>query len=78
VRLYCQDPLWFTVELRIKPREIPELRLTSDEDAGMLGMTSWVRTAEIMETSVAFDESSTVFGASGSAGDAVQYEAVGA
>lgn len=58
VRLYCQDPLWFTMELRIKPLEIPELRLTSDEEAGMLGMTSWVRTAEIMEASVAFEESS--------------------
>ena len=78
MRLYCQDPLWFTIELRIKPREIPELRLTSDGDAGMLGMTTWVRTAEIMETSVAFDESSMMCMTSGSAGDAVECEAVGA
>ena len=61
VSLYCQDPLWLTIELRLKAREIPELRLTCDDDAGMLGMTTWVRTAEIGETSVTFDESSTVF-----------------
>ncbi len=84
VNLYCQDPLWFTIELRLKAREIPELRLTCDDDAGMLGMTTWVRTAEIGETSVTFDASSTVFetvdATKGrrSLKDAVHYQSAGA
>lgn len=55
VRLYCTDPLSFTLEVRIKPRAVPEMRLTSDSAAGALGLTSWVRTDEMGETSVVFE-----------------------
>jgi hypothetical protein len=34
--------------------EVPELRLTSDEQAGALGLTSWVRTADMGQTTVIF------------------------
>ncbi len=56
--LFCADPLSFSVEMKLHAGEIPEMRLTSDEQAGRLGYTSWARTAEIPETSVLFFASS--------------------
>lgn len=55
VQLYCSDPLAFTIEVRLHANEIPEMRLSSEADAGRLGYTSWVRTDEIPETSVTFE-----------------------
>lgn len=54
VRLYCTDPLSFSLEIRLKAGEVPEMQLSSDDEAGRLGYTSWVRTDEMPETSVAF------------------------
>lgn len=54
VHLYLTDPLAFTIELKLKAAEIPEMRLGSDSQAGRLGFTSWVRTDDIPETSVTF------------------------
>ncbi|MCH7808177.1 MAG: type VI secretion system baseplate subunit TssG [Planctomycetes bacterium] len=59
VRLYCTDPLSFTIEVRLHPGEIPELELGVDPNAGRLGYTSWVRTDEVPETSVIFDSNSS-------------------
>lgn len=53
-RLYCCDPLAFTIEVRVQAGEISETRLTSDSTAGALGLTSWLRTRELGETSVTF------------------------
>ena len=60
VNHYCADPLAFTFEFRLHAGEIPEMRLSSDGDAGRLGFSSWVRTEEMPETSVTFDASSPV------------------
>lgn len=57
---YCTDPLSFSVELHLQAGEIPEMKLTSGTDGSRLGLTSWVRTDEMPETRVLFDESSTV------------------
>lgn len=54
VKLYCFDPLAFTFELKLRPGTIPELQLTSDPGAAALGLTSWVRTGDLDETSVTF------------------------
>ena len=59
VELYCADPFSFTVELKLAAGEVPETQLSSDENAGRLGTTSWVRTDEMPETSVTFDASSS-------------------
>ncbi len=53
-RLYCIDPLSFDVEVVISPREIPEMVLSSGDDAGRLARTAWTRTDPIDETSVTF------------------------
>jgi len=53
-RLYCQDPLAVTFQLKVRAGEVPEMQLTSDANASSLGLTSWVRTAEMGETSVTF------------------------
>ncbi len=58
VRLYCMDPLSFTLEIKLRAGDVPETRLGSDDGAGRLGFTSWVRTEDLPETSVVFDESS--------------------
>ena len=58
VRLYAADPLSFSVEVRLHANQVPPARLASDEAAGRLGYTSWVRTEEVRATSVIFDESS--------------------
>jgi len=55
VKIYCTDPMSLTVEMRIREHEIPELKLASDNTAARLGMTGWVRTVPIKETSVTFD-----------------------
>ena len=55
VRLYCSDPLAFTIEVKIEAGEIPQTQLTSDEQAGRLGFTSWALTGEGPETSVKFE-----------------------
>jgi len=54
VRLYQQDPLACSIEIRLQAGEVPEMMLSSDDRAGRLGYTSWVRTAELPETSVRF------------------------
>jgi type VI secretion system protein ImpH len=59
VKHYCVDPLWFTIELKLQADEVPELRLSCDDDAGRLGFTSWVRTREMPATSATFEASST-------------------
>lgn len=53
-KLYCGDPLAFTIGVTLQAGEIPELRLTSDDHAGALGLTSWVRTADMGQTTVTF------------------------
>ncbi len=53
--LYAPDPLAFDIEVKLKPGQVPEMCLCSDDAAGRLGYTSWVRTAELGETSVTFD-----------------------
>jgi len=58
IRLYCTDPLSFTIEVKLLPGEVPEMRLTSDTQAGRLGFTSWLCTGDLPETSVSFDASS--------------------
>lgn len=60
VRLYCDDPLAFTIELELRADQVPELQLTSGSSAGRLGFTSWVRTEEMPETSVIFDSNARV------------------
>ena len=54
VRLYRPDPLAFTVQVRLQAQQVPPLRLSSDDSAGRLGYTSWPRTDDLMETTVAF------------------------
>ena len=61
VRFYCADPSAFDVMIRVRPGEIPETRLGSDDTAGRLGYSSWVRTDDMPETSVTFDTSLTAF-----------------
>ncbi len=56
-RLYCSDPLAFSLEVCIAAGEIPPLVLRSDGQAGALGMTTWVRTYEIGLTAVVFEAS---------------------
>lgn len=58
VKLYCADPCAFTIEIKLLPGVVPETRLASEGDAGRLGLTSWVRTRDVPETSVIFSESS--------------------
>lgn len=60
VTLYCTDPLAFTLELKLGAREVPELRLSSTDDASRLGLTSWIRTDDVPATSVTFGASSGV------------------
>ncbi|MCP4248520.1 MAG: type VI secretion system baseplate subunit TssG [bacterium] len=55
VQLYCSDPLAFTIEVKLLPGEIPEMRLSSDEKTTRLGFTSWALTGEGPETSVTFE-----------------------
>lgn len=57
-RLFTADPLLFTVEIKLAPGVVPELRLGSGENAGRLGLTSWVRTKDVPATSVSFTEMS--------------------
>ncbi len=54
VELYRSDPLSFDIQVRLRAGQVPELGLTSDDAAGRLGFTSWLRTDEIPETSVVF------------------------
>lgn len=58
IRLYCTDPLSFTIEVELLPGEVPEMRLGGDEGGGRLGYTSWIRTDEVPATSVFFDSES--------------------
>lgn len=59
VERVCADPLAFTIELKLEADQIPELQLTSLGEGSRLGLTSWVRTDEIAETSVTFSASSS-------------------
>ena len=54
-RLYCRDPLRFSLEITIRAGEAPETQLTSDGDSGRLGFTTWVRTDDAPEVVVIFD-----------------------
>ncbi len=66
-KLYCCDPLAFTLQITLLPGAVPETCLTLDDRAGALGLTSWVRTADLGETSVTFtatDETAVRLGAS--------------
>ena len=54
VDLYCMDPLNFTIEIKLRAGEVPEMQLSSDDQASRLGYTSWARTDDIAETSVMF------------------------
>ena len=58
VELYNTDPLSFTIEMKLHEGEVPEMRLSSDDQAGRLGFTSWVRTDELPATSVTFASTS--------------------
>ncbi len=58
VELYNTDPLSFTIEMKLHAGEVPEMRLSSDDLAGRLGFTSWVRTDELPATSVTFASTS--------------------
>jgi type VI secretion system protein ImpH len=58
VKLYCADPLSFTIEVKLLPGEVPLMRLSGDDSAGRLGFTSWARTGDLGETSVIFDATS--------------------
>lgn len=58
VELYCADPLSFTIEMKLHTGEVPEMQLTSDDRAGRLGYTSWVRTEEVPATSVTLSSAS--------------------
>ena len=60
VRLYCGDPLSFTMEVELYAGEVPSMQLTSDERTSRLGFTSWALTGEPPATSVTFDASVTV------------------
>jgi type VI secretion system protein ImpH len=53
-RLYCCDPLAFSFTVTLCAAAVPETRLTLDDQAGRLGLTTWVRTADLGETSVTF------------------------
>ncbi len=53
-RLYCADPLAFALEIVLRAGEVPMTQLSSDEQAGRLGWTSWVRAGELGETAVTF------------------------
>ena len=39
-RLYCCDPLGFTLQVTLRPGEVPPMHLTSEEGGSALGMTS--------------------------------------
>lgn len=54
IQRYLVDPLAFAIEVKLHAGEVPELRLTSDERAGRLGYTSWLRTDEVGATEVSF------------------------
>ncbi|MBX3394917.1 MAG: type VI secretion system baseplate subunit TssG [Phycisphaerae bacterium] len=56
VKFFAADPLSYTIEIRLKAGEVPETRLSSDGTSGRLGLTSWVRTKDVPETSVSFTE----------------------
>jgi type VI secretion system protein ImpH len=54
VKLYCADPLAFTFELKLCPGQVPQLQLSSGTEAAALGLTSWVRSGDLGQTSVTF------------------------
>jgi type VI secretion system protein ImpH len=56
-KLYCCDPLAFRFEVTLRAGEVPELCLSSAGAVGALGLTSWVRTADMAETTVTFTAS---------------------
>jgi type VI secretion system protein ImpH len=54
VKLYCCDPLAFTMQVTLSPGQVPPMHLTTDERAGALGLTTWVRSQEMGATTVTF------------------------
>lgn len=55
IRLYSADPLAFTIQATLLDDQVPETKLTSGDDAGRLGYTTWLRTDEVGSASVTFD-----------------------
>lgn len=53
-RIYCCDPLAFTMQVTLRPGQVPESQLNSTGQTAALGLTSWVRTADLGETTVTF------------------------
>ena len=60
LKLYTADPLGFTIDMKLEAHEVPEMRLSSDDEAMRLGFTSWVRTGEMPPTSVKFASTSGI------------------
>lgn len=54
IQRYLVDPLAFAIAAKLRAGEVPEMRLTSDDAAGRLGYTSWLRTDEVGATEVSF------------------------
>ncbi len=55
VTLYCADPLGFTIDVTLAAGEAPPTRMSASDDAGRLGYTSWLLTADLPETTVRFE-----------------------
>ncbi len=55
IRLYSVDPLAFTIEATLLDDQVPETVLSSGDEAGRLGYTSWLRTDAVGSASVTFD-----------------------
>jgi len=53
--LYLEDPIEFSVELRLEPRDLPELRL--GQDLPLLGFTTWLPGETETVQTVTFDPS---------------------
>lgn len=54
VHYYCCDPLAFNLEVRLLPGEVRPMHLASDDEAGRLGMTSWIGEEPSKELSISF------------------------
>ncbi|MBK9118832.1 MAG: type VI secretion system baseplate subunit TssG [Phycisphaerales bacterium] len=54
IKLYCMDPLAFTLEVELAEGVVPETRLTSEDDAGALGLTTWVSSVPLGATAATF------------------------
>lgn len=59
IRMFCTDPLSFTLEIKLEPDAVPDLKLGTGSAAGRLGYTSWALTDDIGETSIKLDGDAT-------------------